>query len=297
MRYLVDVTTDGAETVPHENSGLNLLEISAAAPVVETKEKVDSWKPKVAEGFERIESAPGFELFSNGTDFVAAVDLRKSGSLSIVAGDQLGPGGKSATGGTSPEFERMSGAEAMAKSRSLNSASKCVVNGSFFSTQNDSKAQVAFPMKVDGTVVTEGFAPLSKHAGKRMALEIFEHGARITSFRNDNIKALQNSGADDALVSLSPDVDIDNRKEARTGRTFLGLDHKAANGLYTRALIFVSPNSSQLHAELTLKRFGAQPVIMLDGGGSSQLRCGTRDYVGQSNRARNVPQFISIESE
>jgi hypothetical protein len=296
MRFPFDEIIDGAETTPRENPSLNLLEIvSMAAP--ETKRPVDNWKPKVADGFDQIDSAPGFKLFSDGIDFVAAVDLQNKGSLSIIAGDKLGAGGKSATGGSSPEFGRMTSSQAMDKSRKLNPASKCVVNGSFFANQNENKAQIAFPMKVNGKVVSEGFAPLAKHSGKRMALKIFENGARIEPFKNDNVKALENSGAEDALISLSPDVDIDGRKDARIGRTFLGLDRKTENGLYTRALIFVSPESSQLHAELTLKRFGAQRVIMLDGGGSSQLRCGTREYVGQSSRSRSVPQFISIESK
>lgn len=297
MRLPIDDIMDGGSTLDHEQPLLNLLSIVSTADVPRTRGKVENWKPKVADGFERIESAPGFELFSNGKDFVAAVDLQNRGVLRIIAGEKLGTGGRSATGGASPEFGRMTGAQAMEKSLALNPGSKCVVNGSFFANQNESRAQIAFPMKIDGNIVSEGFAPLSKHSGKRMALEIFENGARIEPFKNDNVKALDDSGAEDALVSLSPDVDIDGRKEARIGRTFLGLDRKTPNGLYTRALVFVSPDSSQLHAELTLKRFGAQPVIMLDGGGSSQLRCGSRDYVGQSNRTRTVPQFISIGSQ
>jgi hypothetical protein len=297
MRFLVKQIVNDSEAFQNEPSELNLLSIVSLAAIPESRKKSDNWKPKVADGFERIQSAPGFELFSNGIDFVAAVDLHNKGSLRMIAGEQLGPGGKSATGGRSPEFRRMTSAQAMDKSQSLNSASKCVFNGSFFANQNETKAQIAFPLKVNGKVVSEGFAPLAKHRGKRMALEIFEHGARIEPFKNEDIKALKNSGAKDAIVSLAPDVDIDGRKQAKTGRTFIGLDRKQESGLFRRALIFVSPDSSQLHAELTLKRFGAQRVMMLDGGGSAQLRCGARELVGQSNRARSVPQFISIENQ
>ncbi len=297
MRFLLNEIVDDSETVHNEQSELNLLSVVSLAAKPETRKKLDNWKPKVADGFDRIESAPGFELFSNGVDFVAAVDLHNKGSLRMIAGEQLGPGGKSATGGRSPEFGRMTSAQAMDKSQSLNPASKCVFNGSFFANQNESKAQIAFPLKVNGKVVSEGFAPRAKHSGKRMALEIFEHGARLEPFKNDDIKALKNSGAKEALISLAPDVDIDGRKEAKTGRTFIGLDRKTESGLFRRALIFVSPDSSQLHAELTLKRFGAERVMMLDGGGSTQLRCGARELVGQSNQSRSVPQFISIESQ
>ncbi|MCL2925535.1 MAG: phosphodiester glycosidase family protein, partial [Trichodesmium sp. MAG_R04] len=58
-------------------------------------------------------------------------------------------------------------------------------------------------------------------------------------------------------------------------------------------LIFTSKQATQPHATNVLKSFGATQVIMLDGGGSTQLTCQGNNYI---NSPRTIPQMITISS-
>jgi hypothetical protein len=56
-------------------------------------------------------------------------------------------------------------------------------------------------------------------------------------------------------------------------------------------LIFSTKSARQVDAARVLRSFGADKVMMLDGGGSAQLLCDGKDYV-QSDRP--VPQAIAV---
>lgn len=283
--------TDLVAESDQQNLG-NLNLISIAGDVPKPASGVGSESPKVANGFSKVQASSGLEIYSNGVDFVLSFDLNGPGSMSMITGKKIGRGGHSGYGGSSPEFERLSSQQAMQKGLSSDRKSQCVFNGSYFANLQAESAQLAFPLKTGGTVISEGFAPLNKHSGKRLLLEIFENGANIRPFGSKN--ELMSTKSREALVSLSPQVDIDGKKDMAIGRTYIGLGKRRGDGLYEKALIFVSPKSTQLHAELSLKRFGAGPVIMLDGGGSTQLQCRGRKYIPST---RTAPHFISLESE
>jgi hypothetical protein len=263
-----------------------------------SSQKLDSCS-KIAPGFKLEEASAGLSVYANSLDYVVSVDLAAGAKLGMVNGKKVGEGNRSAYGGASPEMRRMTAEEAVkvgiktAEKSSRVFAEGCVVNGAFFSTSKSSSSQIAFPLKSNGRIVSEGFAPWNKHIGHRRVLSFEDGQARILPFNNRSIAGFRQLPEDFAIVSLSPSFDIDGSKNQKIGRTFVGLADKNENGSYGRVLFFVSPSSTQLHAEKTLKAFGAKSMLMLDGGGSSQLVCkwdrGLKPYVPSE---RKVPQFL-----
>ena len=249
------------------------------------------FKDGVSSNFKSIASEPGVEVYQSNDDYVVSVDLAAGASLDILQGESVESGKKSVYGGPNPDFKRMSGDEALAKERKTFPNAVCVVNAEFFANFNRTAVPLAFSLREDGTVLSEGFAGIAKHDGNRLTLAIAEHSARIIPFNNNKIDEFRNLKESNALVSLSPRVNIDGSAEAKIGRTFLGLGNPDANGNYTRVLIFGSKSSSQAHAELTLRRFGAGPTIMLDGGSSSMMIWKNRHLVDTS---RTVPSFLAV---
>jgi hypothetical protein len=167
----------------------------------------------------------------------------------------------------------------------------CVANAEFFSNLRGSSAPVAFPLKLKGSVISEGFAASSKHQGKRLTLELNKDSAAIVPFDNNDINQFRNLKTENAVVSLDPSVNIDGRSAARVGRTYLGLGDADKSGNYKHLFLFVSSASTQSHAETVLKDFGAKEIIMFDGGDSSQLLSRKQHLV---DTARTVPQFLAI---
>lgn len=257
-----------------------------------SSDKTDSCR-KVAPGFKLQESEAGLSVYANSLDFVVSVDLSAGAKLNMLNGAKVGPGARSAYGGASPELRRISAEEAMQGATKTGESVACVVNGAFFSTTKSLSSQVAFPLKANGSIASEGFAPLNKHSGQRLTLAFDQNQARILPFDKEKIIGLKKLPEDFAIVSLSPGVDIDGRKNQKIGRTFVGLADRNESGAYSRLLFFVSPAATQRHAQETLRAFGAKPVAMLDGGGSSQLACkwerGAKPYVKST---RKVPQFL-----
>lgn len=276
--------SDGTETM-QDSERLSLLALAGDS----------SSSARLPDGFRSVETAPGVEVLSNGTDYVISLDLKAGGFLKLLAGDYSHSGSrKSGYGGVTPELARMSASEAMKRSTDTMPGSRCVVNGSFFANFERATAEIAFPLKSGGKIVSDGFAPLDRHRGKKLTLMIYSDGARIVPFKESDIDSFRQNGAQDSVVSLSSEVNVDSKQDARIGRTYLGLADRQSNGLYRKAHLFVSPASSQSHARKILEAFGAGPVMQFDGGGSSQLQCGPRAYV---RSPRTVPQFLVIGSE
>lgn len=245
----------------------------------------------VPHGFELIANANAVSLYKNANDFVVSVDLAAGAELDLVSGSLLEKGRVSVYGGPNPDFTRMNAETALRKEQRAYPQAICVVNAEFFANLPNVAVPVAFPFKKDGKILSEGFAAVDKHRGKRLTLETGKGFARISSFDNDDISKFRSLNAEDALVSLSPSVNIDGSGKSLIGRTYIGLSGKLADGNYTKALLFVSSASSQKHAENTLKDFGAGPVMMLDGGGSSQLNWAKQNLV---KTTRGVPNFLAV---
>jgi hypothetical protein len=119
-------------------------------------------------------------------------------------------------------------------------------------------------------------------------LEIWSDRADIKSLSKSN---LYGSSAPNILGGLSENAD--KGIYTYTGRTFVGIDDADGNGSYETVLIFNSSYARQVDAAAVLRSFGADKVIMFDGGGSTQLQCGSTSYISSS---RTIPQTIGVVS-
>ena len=254
-------------------------------------ETAESLTGKPILGFRKIDSAPAVNLYQSGNDYVVSADLAFGAELDLLTGDLVNTGRKSVYGGPDPDFKRMTLSQALGKERVVHPDVFCVANAQFFSNLRGSSAPVAFPLKIEGKVLSEGFAAVSKHFGKRLTLEINSDSANIVPFDNNKIEQFRNLKSNDAVVSLDPSVNIDGSAAVRVGRTFLGLGDPDKNGNYKHVFLFVSSASTQDHAENVLRDFGAQKIMMFDGGDSSQL-ISKKDHLIETGRT--IPQFLAI---
>jgi hypothetical protein len=244
----------------------------------------------VPDGFEEIRSEPGAALYrknyDNGNpDFVQVVDLSEGASVRLLAGETRDSGaGKGMFGGDSPTFARQPLRRFWNDLAAQTPNAFCVVNGAFFSPDPD-PTPLAFPLKVDGRVVSEGYGR-DEFPGQRLMLELWRDRASIQPLSE---AALRNSDAPNILAGLAEDADKDSNKP--TGRTFAGVADRDANGTPETVLLFATQTSTQADAAAVLRSFGAVAVMMLDGGGSTQLHCGETPYITSN---RTLPQAVAV---
>ncbi len=243
-------------------------------------------------GFELVDSAPAVELYRKdypgGTpDFVQVIDLSGGARLSLLHGSIAEPGaGQGAYGGDNPRFNRQPLQQVWDSFAAGDSQAFCLVNGAFFSTDED-PTPLAFPLKTGGEVVSQGYGA-DEYSDKKLILELWPDHARIAPLSAD---ALASSSAPQILGGLSEDAD--KSPDALVGRTFAGVQDADGDGQAETVLIFSSKTSKQAEAAGVLRAFGAGQVIMLDGGESAQLICGNNPFVYSS---RSLPQTIAVSS-
>ena len=244
----------------------------------------------VASGFLPLLVEPGVTVYARvepenaPAEFVQVIDLDAGASLFFWHGTVVRPGtGEGAFGGANPFFNR----HYMSTIWENVDGAVCISNGQFFLNTSQGltvdPTALAFSLKRNGRVVSEGY---SRYAYRpyRQLLEIGADGARIRPFR---VRALYGAHAGDAIVGLDEHAPV--RASQALGRTFLGVGGASRYGWHQQVLIYNGVAASQAQAAATLRAFGADDVIMLDGGNSTQLRCGGQDYLF---RARSLPQAI-----
>lgn len=241
-------------------------------------------------GFQLVLADLGTKLYkkdySGGNpDFVQLIDLSFGASLHLLYGPISKKGkGKGVYGGDNPEFESLSLLEFWDGFSTEESDAFCITNGQFFFMQKY-PYKLAYPMKVQGEILTDGFEN-KFYPEEKLLLEIWEHRADIRKASKIEFYA---STAPDIIGGLTENA---NRKgKFHVGRTFIGLDDNNHDGVFETVLIFNTLSASQADAANTLREFGADKIMMLDGGGSTQLYCRNKWYV-QSERL--IPQAIGI---
>lgn len=162
----------------------------------------------------------------------------------------------------------------------------CVFNGQFFLATHNPTG-LAFALKKHGDVISPGYA-INEYAGQQLLLQLWDTHADIVTL---TLRSLYMSSAPHALGGLSEYAG--SSTERVTGRTSIGLDDADGDGDYEILLVFNAPAASQPHASAVLREFGAQKVIMLDGGGSTQLLCHGKTYVPSD---RLIPQALAVRS-
>ncbi len=237
--------------------------------------------------FTVVFSEPGITLHQHDKDYVQEIDLSQGATIQLLYGTITDPGtGKGAYGGNEPLLTRETLQQAWDYFSSTNQKAICITNGQFFRNDDQAATGLAFPVKANGSILTEGYAGESEYPDEQLMLYIYGDRADIGAL---DIRELYSSDAANIIGGLKPDADKGLNTE--TGRTFVGVKDSNYDGLSETVLIFTSKSATQYRAAEVLRYFGASEVIMLDGGGSTQLICRNSNYISSP---RTIPQTIGV---
>jgi Phosphodiester glycosidase len=242
------------------------------------------------DGFRLVMQDSGVQLFrkdypSGTPDYVEVIRLDKGAAIQVLHGAIAEPRtGKGAYGGDDPSLFSHTIQDYWSDFSSSESSAFCVTNGQFFYMQ-ESPTRLPFPLKVGGNVISDGYA-LNDFPGKKLMLELWDDHAQITPLSQE---ALYNSTAPDIVAGLAEDAPKNIKKYV--GRTFVGLVDQDGNGRPETVLIFNTRSARQVDAAGVLYNFGAAQVMMLDGGGSTQLICRGEALI---TTERYIPQALGV---
>jgi hypothetical protein len=242
-------------------------------------------------GFDKITAVYGAQLYrkeyARGTpDFVQVVDLSLGAEIELLHGPiKEQRQGHGAYGGDDPRILSRSLQQYWKDFTSTQANPFCVVNGQFF-YMPESPTRLPFPLKVDGKIISDGFGK-DQFPGQKLMLELWPGRADITPLTKE---ALYGSTAPDIVAGLAEDA----RKAINkyVGRTFVGLVDRDRDARYETVLVFTTRTARQKDAAEVLRNFGAQKVMMLDGGGSTQMICLDKPYISSE---RLIPQALGIQ--
>lgn len=241
-------------------------------------------------GFHLVDAAQGVQLYrkdyTNGSpDYVQVIDLSLGARVELAFGEitEVRPE-KGSFGGPDP---RMTSPALQTYWQKINSQEKdafCVTNGGFF-YMPEYPTRLAFPLKVDGQIITEGWG-IDTYIGEHLILELWDDQADIQEL---SAEALYDSEAPDILGGLTELAN--KRAKFAVGRTFVGVDDRDGNREHEILLILNTQTAVQSAAAQVLRDFGADEVMMLDGGGSTQLLCRSGYHI---NSDRPIPQALAV---
>jgi hypothetical protein len=240
--------------------------------------------------FSLITSVFGVDLYKKdypggSPDYVQVVDLRKGASLELLYGRIVEPRpGKGVYGGNDPRITIAPLGQFWSQVKSAKSNAFCITNGSFF-YMPESPTRLAFPLKVNGQIITDGWA-IRQYPELKLMVEIWDKRVDIVELTET---ALYSSDAPNIIAGLEEEAN--KRLKYSVGRTFLGIDDQDGNGSFETVLVINTLSATQLDIVGVLREWGADKVMMLDGGGSTQLICQGKDYVKSD---RLIPQAIAI---
>ena len=240
--------------------------------------------------FSAVLEAPAVVLYrkdnrGGNPDFVQVVNLAQGASIQSFLGSIADPGkGTGAYGRDNPEIEKQNLEEYWRDFVESNPQAFCITNGAFFSP-NPNPTTLAFPVTIGGAFVSDGYED-DKYQGQKLMLELWPDRADIDQFTPE---ALRSSSAPNVIVGLAEDAE--KRSADSTGRTFVGVADPDPEGGYRLLLVFSTKTALQRDAASVLRAFGAQEVMMLDGGSSTGLICDGTPYVSSS---AEIPHALGI---
>ncbi len=244
----------------------------------------------IPEGFKLIRASIGVQLYlkdyDSGTpDYVQVIQLRKGAEIRVLHGDiyqsDAAPG---VYGGVDARFASRSIEQYWRDIYAVSSRAFCVTNGEFFNMY-EYPTRLPFPLKVDGQIISGGYSK-GEFVNEKLMLEIWLDQVDIKPLTK---LAFQVSTAPNIISGLAET----SRKspEKFVGRTFGGIRDDNGDGVFDTLLIFSTQAARQSDAAQTLRDFGAQRVLMLDGGLSTQLMCQGKIYIKTD---RLIPNAIAI---
>jgi len=246
--------------------------------------------PDAPNGFYLIDSKLGVHLYrkdykSGNPDYLQVIDLSQGASLKFLHGPitELRPS-KGVYGGADPKMHSLSLENYWGQVKTVSDTAFCITNGSFF-YMLEYPTRLAFPLKVDGIVVTDGWA-IEQYPGQKLMLELWQDQADIRELRPES---LYSSDAPNIIAGLTEQAN--KRAKWAVGRTFVGIDDRNGDGSYETVYILNTLTARQIEVAATLRNIGADMVMMLDGGGSTQLLCNSGWHIKSE---RPIPQAIVV---
>lgn len=261
-----------------------------AAIVITTQASVP--EVQVPTGFYKVKSDDGVILYrkdypGGNPDFVQVIDLKLGASVQLLRGEITDKrAGQGVYGGDDPRIQSKSLNQFWKEINSESGEVFCVTNGLFF-LMGESPTRLPFPLKINNEIISDGYGK-NEHADQKLMLEVWDDKAEIRPFSQ---QVLYSSSAPNIIVGLTEDARKSPTKYL--ARTFVGIDDHNGDGRYETILIFSTRTSRQKDAARVLRDFGADKVMMLDGGGSTQLICQGKTYISSD---RKIPQAIAVIS-
>jgi len=235
-------------------------------------------EPDPPTGYRLLDEGIGVQLFKKdypggNPDYVQVIDLRQGAGLKLLHGPiSAAREGRGQFGGADPRMAYQSIKQYWSQADASDDKVFCVINGQFF--------------YMPESPTTDGFGYKQYAPKDVLMLELWDDRARIRQLSG---LALNASKAPDILGGLSENAN--KRIKNAVGRTFVGLDDRDSDRTYETILVFSTSSATQKAAAEALRSFGADKVMMLDGGGSTHLIC-KKDWYIQSERL--IPQAIGI---
>lgn len=242
------------------------------------------------EGFQLILSSVGVQLYrknyANGfPDYVQVIRLDRGAEVRLLHGvvseANTSPG---VFGGIDARFTSLPIQQYWKEIRSKTARAFCVTNGQFF-YMYEYPTRLPFPLKVNGRVISGGYSK-GEFTDQKLMLEIWQGAADIRPLTKMDFQISSAPNIVGGLLELakkSPDKYV--------GRTFIGVDDSDSDGVNETLLIFSTQSARQKDAAEILRQFGAEKVMMLDGGLSTQLYCQGKSYI---ETERLIPQALAI---
>lgn len=241
-------------------------------------------------GFQLVSASTGVQLYrknypKGSPDFVQVVDLSQGAAIELFHGDVVDTRlGEGVFGGDDPKLLSQTLQDYWDDLVANAPNAFCITNGQFFNIQ-EYPTRLPFPLKVDGVILSDGYAA-REFEGQKLILELWPDHADISLLTQATL-----------YLSSAPDILGGLHEEARkspdkpVGRTFVGVADADQDGRYESLLIFNTQSATQAAAAEVLRSFGAAKVMMLDGGGSTQLICRDKALISSE---RLIPQAIGI---
>ena len=264
---------------------LALAGLLALAPAVPARAAIT-----IPKGFVPLKSYLGAALYARTTaartEYVQVVALELGGAVKLLAGPITEPGtGLGGYGGANPAFLRRSLGEFWASLQPLRADTFAVTNGAFFRATEAPSTHLAYPLKVGGVLLTDGYNT-SRHLARKLMLTLRNRVADIVPLTPEGLAA---AGAPALLGGLAPGVDP--YPGQRVGRTLVGVRDTDSDGSNEVVLIYASAAATQEEAVAALTEFGATRTMVLAGGASTQMIARGTPYIAAGSP---IPQAVGV---
>ena len=226
----------------------------------------------------------------------------------VVVGQVLGPEAQPGRRGLyhpsapSPSFDLL-GSDAVVRQAG---DALAVMNGAFFETPGEPSSEIAFPLALDGTVVTGGRSPYGpgrpgahrRRWGRPLRALGLDTRVHVADYGRQTGVPLGQPGFENAVVSYAPEA---HPTTLATRFHVLGAVDADGDGALETLVVVTSDGQTRIAAAAALAaRLGAGPdtQIALDGGASVllwTLRAGFRHQpVPIGGRPQPLPHYLTL---